>query len=201
MRIVFLLVLLAGIALGVVYPWAVSNFSGTEIGRFEVYDRAGGFRPAEATLSSSHAPVRVFVDMVSVGAVTLSGERTALTLTASREGRTVLASELTFAHQEPRPDSPQAAGIIYRDIAGEITPVQDGRYTFVVGPGDAEGIEIRSVAVVLRARALAMDERAPPIGYVLIAIGFVGFALTFGRKRPGNPNSQPPPPRWGRGPR
>jgi hypothetical protein len=153
----------------------------------------------EENLSPADAPVRVLVDMTSIGSVTLSGAQTALTLTASLDGRTVLASTLTFAHQEPRPDSPQASGTIYRDEAGMIDPVEGGRYRFVIGPGDAEGIDMRSVELVLRAGAFDLDPRAVPVGYMLMAIGFIGFVLALRRGRKPKTPPAPPPPKWGRG--
>ncbi|MGB3502148.1 MAG: hypothetical protein WBA44_11015 [Mesorhizobium sp.] len=199
MRFFFLLVLLAGLALGVGYPWAISNFSGEEIGRLPVYSRAGGFQPVTVRLSPDQAPLRVFVDMNSMGSRTLSGQRTVLTLTATANGRTVLSSSLTFAHQEPRSDNPQTGGMIYRDEAGIIDPVENADYVFVVGPGDADGIEMRSAELILREGAGFTDARIMPIGYVLIAIGFIGFVLSFaGRRRNERTPSGPPPPKWGR---
>ena len=118
MRFIFLIVLLAGLALGIFYPWATANFSGSELERRTIYTRSGGFIPTTVGMSAEDAPVRVMVDMTSIGAMTLSGEQTVLTLTATVKNHTVLASTLTFAHHEPRPDNPQAGGMIYRDEAG-----------------------------------------------------------------------------------
>ena len=196
-RIVFLLVLIAGIGLGIAYPWAVQNVSGDEIGRFQVYDRDGGFRPVDVPLSVDDAPVRVLVDMTSIGSLTLTGSQTALTLTAATGGRAVLAETLTFAHQEPRNDSPQSGGMVYRDEAGIIDPVENATYTFVVGPGDAEGIEMRSAELVLRGGAVGIDPRLAPIGYALMAVGFIGFVLALRGRRRGS--GEPSKPRWGRG--
>ncbi len=39
MRFLFLLILLAGVGLGVGYPWYVNNFSGQELGTYRVYER------------------------------------------------------------------------------------------------------------------------------------------------------------------
>ena len=199
MRFFFLIILLAGLALGIGYPWTVANFSGTELERRTVYTRGEGFIPTTVGMSADDAPVRVMVDMTSIGAMTLSGERTVLTLTATVKNHTVLANTLTFAHQEPRPDNPQAGGMIYRDEAGVIDPVEDGDYVFVVGPGDADGIEMRSAELVLRRDAGSIDERYIPVGYVLMAVGFIGLvlSLTRGRRRD-EPPAGPPPPKWGR---
>lgn len=199
MRFFFFIVLIAGLALGIVYPWAINNFSGEEIGRLPVYSRAGGFQPVTVRLSPDQAPLRVFVEMTSMGARELSGERTVLTLTATVGGRTALSSTLTFAHQQPRPDNPQAGGMIYGDDAGVIDPVENADYVFVVGPGDADNIEMRSADLILRKGVSFFDERAIPVGYVLMAIGFIGLVLAFARRGGRNsPPTAPQPPKWGR---
>ncbi|MGO4839035.1 hypothetical protein AB4144_42995, partial [Rhizobiaceae sp. 2RAB30] len=193
-----LLMLLVGAALGIGYPFVIQNFSGKEIGSWRVYDRGSGFHPIETKLSAADAPIRVLVDMTSIGAPRLSNERTVLTITAATVGRTVLAETMNFVDSAPRPDSPQSGERVYRDDGGVLSDVDDGSYVFTVGPGDAEGIEMKSVDLILRAGAASYDERAQPIGFTLMGLGFVGFVLTLRRSgHPPNPNSQPP--RWGRG--
>lgn len=201
MRFLFLLMLLIGAAVGIGYPFVIQNFSGHEIGSWRVYDRGSGFHPVQTTLGEADAPVRVLVDMTSVGTPTLSGERTVLTITAATAGRTVLARTLSFAGATPRADSPQSGEQVYRDDAGVISELDGGAYTFTVGPGDAEGIEMKAVDLILRVGAGSYDERAQPIGFTLMAIGFIGFVMALrrgGGGRPQNPNSQPPARRWGR---
>ncbi|RVD71163.1 MAG: hypothetical protein E5V62_08625 [Mesorhizobium sp.] len=203
MRFLFVLVLLAGVAIGVLYPWAMSNFSGHEIGTWRVYEQ-GRFRPVTVPLAARDAPLRVLVDLTARAERIVSQQRTVLTLTAATGGRTALASTLQFSHSDnPRQASPQLPDKIFRDEAGVIQAVSPGPYLFTVGPGDAEGIPIRAVDLVLRAEAGAIDERARPVGYAVMGVGLIGLVLSFafgGRGgRPQNPNSQPPPPRWGRG--
>ena len=57
----------------------------------------------------------------------------------------MLAETLNFAEAKPQEKSPQLREKIYRDEAGVITGIEDGDYTFIVGQGDAEGIQMRSV--------------------------------------------------------
>ncbi|ESX25215.1 MULTISPECIES: hypothetical protein [unclassified Mesorhizobium] len=201
MRFLFVLILLAGAASGFVYPWAMSNFSGHEIGTWRVYDQ-GRFRPVTVTLKAGDAPVRVLVDLTAKAERIVSQQRTVLTLTAATAGRTVLASTLQFNHADnPRQVSPQLPDKIFRDEAGVIETVSPGAYLFTAGPGDADDIPIRAVDLILRSGAGEIDQRARPVGYGLMAVGLIGFLLTlaFGGRRPENPNSKPPPPRWGRG--
>ncbi|MGB3391076.1 MAG: hypothetical protein WBA88_24200 [Pseudaminobacter sp.] len=201
MRFLFLLVLLAGAALGVFYPWFVNNFSGHEVGTWRAYERASGFKPVVAQLSASDMPVRVLVDLTAVGAPALVGTRTVVTLTAATNGRTVLADTLSFQGSRVRDESPQTNEKIFRAEAGVITAGEGGSYTFTLGPGDAEGIDMHAVDLILRGGAAPLDERAQPVGFSLMAIGVVGFVIAMRRRRGAgrqNPNSQPPPPRWGR---
>ncbi|MGX7872210.1 hypothetical protein ACVDG5_004500 [Mesorhizobium sp. ORM6] len=200
MRFLFVLILLAGTGIGLIYPWATTNFSGREIGTWRVYGQ-GRFRPLTVSLSGSDAPVRVLVDLTARVERIVSQQRTVLTLTAATNGRTVLASTLQFNHVDnPRQASPQLPDKIFRDEAGLISTVSPGSYVFTVGPGDAEDIPMRAVDLVLRSGAGEADSRARPVGFSLMAVGLIGFMLSLrSGSRPDNPNSQPPPPRWGRG--
>ena len=83
MRFLFLLILLAGTGLGIIYPWATSNFTGHEIGTYRAYDRASGFRPVEVALATADAPVRVLVDLTTLAPPVVTPARAVLTITAS----------------------------------------------------------------------------------------------------------------------
>ncbi|AZO55469.1 MULTISPECIES: hypothetical protein [unclassified Mesorhizobium] len=201
MRFLFVLILLAGTGIGLIYPWTMTNFSGREIGTWRVYEQ-GRFRPLTVSLKGRDAPVRVLVDLTARAERIVSQQRTVLTLTAATNGRTVLASTLQFNHVDnPRQASPQLPDKIFRDEAGLIATVSPGAYVFTVGLGDADDIPMRAVDLVLRSGVGEIDGRARPIGFSLMAVGLIGFLLSLrsGGGRPENPNSQPPP-RWGRGP-
>jgi hypothetical protein len=202
MRFLSILVLIAGAAISIFYPWTMSNFSCHAIGTYRVYE-SGRFRSVTVQLTANDAPVRVLVDLTARAERIAGQQRTLLTLTAAGGGRTVLASTLSFNHTDnPRQVSPQLPDKIFRDEAGVIGTVTPGPYLFTVGPGDADGIDMRAVDLILRAGAGSIDEKVRLAGYALMGIGLVGFVLSlvFGRgaSRPQNPNSQPPPPRWGR---
>lgn len=201
MRVLFLLIFLAGLALGAAYPFVVENAPRREMGSWPIYDRASGFQKAEATLAERDAPVRVLVDLVATGAPRFSSDRIALTITADHGSRTVLAKALSFAEAPAHSESPQSTQRIFRDEAGVIPEVEDGSYLFTAGPGDADDLGLISARLVLQSGGLTYDQRVQPICFMLMAAGFVGFVIALrrgGGGRPQNPNSQPPPPRWGR---
>lgn len=202
MRFIFLLLLVAGIGLGIAYPWYMQNFTGSEIGSWSVYERGSDFRPVTVNLSAADAPVRVLVDMTArVKVQALVPGETDLTITAATDGRTVLAETMTFAGTPPVQDSPQSGDLIYRATAGMIDPVESGGYRFVLGRGDSESVRIERVELILKANAVSYDERAQPVGYALMAIGFVGFVLAVARRgrRSQTDQSGKPVRRWGRG--
>ena len=198
MRFISLILLIAGVALAGAYPWYMNNFSGRELGSMTVFQQPDGFQPVTVRLSSADDPVRVLVDLTSRGPANFSGGIAVLTLTASSGGKTVLADTLSFSKSVQREQSPQSTQSVFRGDAGLITSVQNADYSFKIGPGDAEGVNYSKVELVLRANAGSVDSRAQPAGFVLVGLGVVGLILGSRRKRE-NPNSQPPPPRWGRG--
>ena len=203
MRFIFLLILLAGLALGVGTQFYANNFSGRELGTWRVYNQGQQFQPFEAELSEGDAPLNVIVDLTTIGTPTFVQDRTVLTLTVAHNGATVLADTLSYVNTKPREGSPQIPDRIFRAFAGPLSSLNPGKYLFTVGLGDVDRIDIRQVDVTLRAGTEVFDPRLQPIGYAMIAIGVIGFVLA-GRRRSGgggnggNPNSQPPPPRWGR---
>lgn len=201
MRIIFLLILLGGLAAGVGYPWLTRNFSGDEIGRYLVYERGGSFRPVSVELQPSDAPVQVLVDMTSLDEATLQADRTALTMTVSSGGRTVLAETLSFVSMAPREVNPQLSERIHRDAAGVLEPVAAGAYQFTIGMGDIEEITVKSVQLILKRNAAAVDPRIQPIGFALTAIGFIGLVLAMRRRKARAKavrTAEPPSPKWGR---
>lgn len=200
MRIVFLVIFVGGAAIGFAYPWAARNLAGHEIGTWRVKEAATGFRPVDAQLGSADAPVEAYVDMSAMVAGPLEGQ-SVLTITAATRGRTVLARSLDLSQGEKLQELPQDLNQLWRLPAGTISEVEDGVYTFTVGTGDAEGVALRSVDLRLRGGGATYDERAQPIGFSLMAVGFIGFMMSFRRGGRGNGGGgqQPPIPRWGRG--
>jgi hypothetical protein len=197
MRFFFLLMILAGLALGAGYPWYQYNMAGSEIGTYRVHVRGGGFKPVAVTLAQTDAPVRVFVDMAPLQGYYPTQSRTALTLTASTEGRTVLASSLSYISSTEESKNLQTTRKVFRDRAGDINVLTPGEYTFVVGEGDMEGLSIDTVDLVLRRNAAETDPRAMPAGAALAVFGFIGLIRAAKRRR-AEAAVEAAKPKWGR---
>lgn len=183
MRGLFLLLLLAGAALGFGYPWTMRHLTGHDLGILQLYDRASGYHAIDKQLSPDDAPVRVLVDMRVVGGTKQANGQSILTITAISDGRTVLAVPLSFLNASLVDKSPQTNERIYREDAGLISDIKAGTYSFAVQPGDEKGIYIQSVKVLLRARALGVNEMVPMLGFLLMTAGLIGLIFAVRRRR------------------
>lgn len=195
MRILFFLIALAGLLLGIAYPAAVDYFSGELVASLPVYDRARGFSPVTVPLVVNDAPVRVMLTATTTDRFSPPNASAHLTITATLAARTVLAAPVLFVTQQPRENASNTQQMTA--TAGLIDPVDTGDYRFDVNFGDAGTLPLQSVDLVLRRRAMIADERAQPIGYVLIAIGVIGFVLSLTRGNGGG-DRRPRGPQWGR---
>lgn len=191
--------ILAGGALGIGYPWAAANLGAPEIGIWRVYEREAGFSPAEVDLAGSGAAFAAVVELTTRGPLARGDYEPVLTVAADASGRTVLAQALDFETVEPRTINPQSGELLYRMELPRIDAAENGRFVFTFGPGTVAEDQLVAVDLTLSTASVGIDPRAIPAGYVLLAVGLVGFIASFGRRRPQNPNSSPPPPRWGRG--
>ncbi|MBX3568183.1 MAG: hypothetical protein KF914_09000 [Rhizobiaceae bacterium] len=201
MRLLFLLMLLIGAGIAFVYPVSTAQFSGHDIGTFRAYDVADGFQQVPVDLDSKDTPVLVSADVIAaIPREGVPAGQSVLTVTAAVDGRTVLAETLDLSRAEPREDSPQTAQRIYRLSVGSIAVESPASYTFVVGPGDAEGVHLNQVDLILRGSSVPYRDSAVPIGLSVLAIGFIGFVNSLRRRRTAPAGkAEPPKPRWGRG--
>src|SRR5262245_44323509 len=90
------IVFLFGLALAVGYPLLSGGLPPLPIGTRPVYEPAHGFMPVAASLRPQDIPVEVYLDLVSAGSPKFDKDSAVLTLTASADGKTVLAVPLSF---------------------------------------------------------------------------------------------------------
>lgn len=195
LRLLMLAVLGFGLLLAVVYPWAARTQTGYEIGRVPVFDPLSGYETVEIALDPSEEQVRVIVEITTTAPAGDLDGADVLEVTVSREGRTELARVLTLSDVEARLVSPQSQERLYSLEAGTLYSIRAEPYIFTFTPREPAP-PLRTVHLVLLGGFFDFDHSVPPIGYGLIAIGFVGLVLSFRRRR-ANPNAQPPS-QWGR---
>lgn len=192
--IVFFVIAAFGVLIGVVYPWAAANEQGYELGRWQAVSASGeGFASFETILPSNEERVVVRVEIETPLDLGQFDRDVILTLTASRAGRTEIAEAFIPAGISPKETREPSAGRRYVLEAGTLYPVDDEPFSFVFTEGEV-AIPLTSVELVLVGGTFDYDEGVPPIGYGLMGIGLVGFALSIRKRR-----EKPSPPRWGRG--
>jgi len=196
--VIFAVILLAaGALLGLVYPKAMENAAGREIGRWTVYDGGGDFVARDATLWQSDGPTLVTVRLSISGPLQGGAEREVLTLAAldgggSEVARAVLAFPATGTLESPQ------TGIVRYDQTVRLLEPATGPHSFIVSAGRDFPASAASVELVLNAGTYHVQPNARPVGIGLMAFGALGLWLGL-RSRRENPNSQPPSTRWGRG--
>ncbi len=145
MRPVLFLMIAAGIALGIGYPWYMRHFTGSEIGRWTMLEnRQSGFKVQEVRLAASDAPVRVFIDATPLPGYVPAERRSAVTLAVSRDGQPVLSQGLDFVSTSGsiNTDRPRMDGHVLRQSAGDIDPVIPGLYAFRLVQGNTDGLQL-----------------------------------------------------------
>lgn len=185
MRPVFVAMIVAGLALGLGYPWYMRHFTGSEIGRWTMLEnRQSGFTTQEVRLSPQDAPVRVFIDATPLPGYVPAQRRSVMTLAVSRDGQPVLSQGLDFATQNESAnrDRPQD-GSRLRQSAGDIDPVIAGLYAFRLVQGNTDGLQISKAELVLRRGAETADETYTTIGLVLGVLGVYGLMRTRLRRQ------------------
>ncbi|HHZ08927.1 MAG TPA: hypothetical protein GX405_09145 [Rhizobiales bacterium] len=190
-RIVFLLMLAAGVLLGIGLPKAVERLPGYEIARPTLYSADRGFSPAEVMLAPGEAPLFLTL-AVFVGAPLRAGEERstfALTLRDER-GATVLDEVFALPNDPVRDES--GRGYVYREML-VVDRHLDGRHAVELTIAPRPDPSIAAVELTVSASAIDLDPRLQPAGFILLVVGGIGLMLGFRGRR------EPPAPRWGRG--
>ena len=197
MRFLSVAAIVAGVAALSVYPWAVKNFSGREIGTYRVYD-GGRFPVAVAILGESDAPVRVMVDVVAVAPLPEMSAPLMVPVEASTRGRVVFSKALRPREVATSERNLEVPDPLARHIAGLIPKVEPGIYSFAIGSQGISGTGVRSVDIVLRGGVMEISQRVRPLGFFLAAAGLAGIAIALARGHRRTTKAKPPAPRWGR---
>jgi hypothetical protein len=197
-RILGLLLFIAGLALSFGSKAIFDAATSREIARFNVYEN-GTFKPAEFDLGPSQAPLGLKVEMSETGqGQYIPDAGAALTVIATHEGRSTFTSAVTFS-EEDRTSTPGTGPAIYAKKIGRIAELSDGTYKFVVSEGDADAIALESVELVLMANAFTEMPDFSTFGTVLIWLGAALFVLGLRRRNRVDPGAPAAPSKWGRG--
>jgi hypothetical protein len=203
MRLIALLIAIAGALMAFGYPAWIDLGSGAEIGRYSVSVRPGA-TPSGPTLalSPADAPVGIFltVSAPDVSPKPAEGGATAtFELVLSRGEAEIERAEAGFRFTYPandqalRPAQPRQKQLVLL-----VDPPEPGTYRISVARSDDDAFTLESAVLSVNRKAIVPDERIAPAGFLLLVLGGVGFVvLRRGRRQ----KTEPRPPRshkWGR---
>lgn len=177
MRAIFVALIIGGLGVGIIYPWYLNHFSGSEIGRWVMQESRGAALKAPIVqLQEDDAPVRIFVDMTPLKDYTSSVHRSSLRLAVSRDGHPLLSEVLSY--QKIASDKLQSRSqdeTIMRATAGDLNPVITGNYIFSVAPADVDGLQVGKIELVLRRAAKPVNENLISAGLIAVVLGIYGL--------------------------
>ena len=192
LRGVFLLMVAAGVLLGIGLPKAVERLPGYEIGRFQLFAADKGFLPAEIVLAPPEAPFFFTLSVHMSAPLRAGDDRAAFRLTARDENGARVLDQIFGFPNDPVRESPES-GYVYREMAVVDRPL-DGRHAIELEVTPRLDPAVADIELSVNAGALDLDPRLQPAGFILLVVGGIGLMLSFRR-----PADSPPPTRkWGR---
>jgi len=191
LRVVFMLMLAAGVLFGIGLPKAVERLPGYEIGRLALYSADTGFTPAQVMLAPPEAPF--FLTLAARANAPLragdGGDQ-------FREAMDTAILQTAFEHAFAYPHDPVLeadGGVVYREMIVVDRPL-DGRHTVEVDVTPRLDPAVTAIELTVNAGAFDIDPRLQPAGFILLVVGGIGLILSFRRRA----ETPPPQPRWGR---
>ena len=202
MRLIALLIAIAGALMAFGYPVWIDIGAGAEIGRYSVAVRSAEPAGPTLTLSPADAPVGFFLtaSVPDISAIPVEGPATAaFDLRIDHGGSEIVRDEARFRFTYPandkalRPSQPRQKQLVLL-----LDPPEAGVYRVTVARSDDNKLELRSAVLSVNRKAIVPDERIAPAGFLLLVLGGVAFVV-LGRRNPRK--TEPRPPRshkWGR---
>lgn len=180
MRILGLLLILAGLAAAFGQYVLGTPLGEFQIGRYEAVSPARNFNPILVTMREDYAPLRVSLEMTIRDGAYDTGVESVLTLhVTDPDGQTtdqvLTVSPTTAYHRDD--------GTMFMENVLTVDPVKSGTYTFQLGDGDRDELGISGIVLNLRGNAGATSFDLQPIGFTLIAVGGILLALGGRRRR------------------
>ena len=201
MRLIALLVAIAGALMAFGYTAWVDLGSGAEIGRYSVATVPAAPSGPTLTLSGADAPVGIYLtaSVPDIAEKPAEGPATAMYEFVVRRGGEVLEQkDVSFRFTYPandkalKPSQPRQKQLVLL-----IDPVDSGPYGITVAR-KGEGVRLESAVLSVRRKAVVPDERIAPAGFLLLVIGGVAFIVMRRRKKPGTDPRPPRSHKWGR---
>jgi len=201
MRIVGVLFLLAGLGIGVLWPWAQIQFGGNELVKLEFAQVRDGGEVLNFRATKADNPLRIrFQAKYLVGAKLPPVKIPVKVLITDREG-TLLTGVISFPTQgiDTGPEQEQVRG----SQSLNFDVLNDGEHQLALAlasnPNDGGIVrpDIDGVSATVVANAPEINDDYKALSAVLALVGFYLFMRS--RRRKGDKGQIDPPTKWGRG--
>lgn len=202
MRLTAFVAMLLGVLLAFAYPAWVDLRPSGEISRYSLSPTPGIVAGPTLDLASGDAPLAILLEAEVIGATDMP---------------TTLVPNADFSLnllRDGRPQQTETLRIEFADLSGTkpisqararqnkpflvLDPVPAGRFAFEVRRIDEGALPLGRVTLTIHRNYAAPDDRVAPAGFLLLAIGGIGFVLAR-RRKPQKIDPRPPREnKWGR---
>lgn len=200
-RFLLLMMLIAGLLLGIGYPWYVTNFTGVSLGKLEFYHRGGSWKPVEVQFDKKLSPVGLKV-LLQVDAPSEKLSETGRFSLKVRGPEGLSYREILEFSLKPVGDG--NVGGTVQDLwqfADALIFLGDEPYVIELETIGKNPLSIKLAELHLTANIGSYDKNALPVGAGLMGVGGLGLLLSFlagGGKNRKAPKSQTGKSQWGR---
>ncbi len=191
-----LILLFGGVTLAAIYPRFAEEAVGREIARLPLLAAGAGFEEHTVTLPLDDGQVELRAVIRLSRAVPTGARQAVVQLVARDADGTILLTRPLEVTGPGRLESPQTGVMVDSIPVGVLEPRQgDIRITGAPGPDFSD--DVLGVELVLEAARSGAWPHARPVGIGMIVAGTLFLFGSLHRRRE-NPNSSPPPHKWGR---
>ena len=201
MRAIGIIMFLAGLVLGFLWPWVQLNFGGEELEKLQFTQLRSGGEVISFHATKADNPLRIRFQIKYLIGATLPPQKIPMkVLITDREGA-LLTGVISFNTQgiEAGPEQGKIRGS--KSLNFEVLNEGEHQLALSLAPNPNDGgiarpdIDTVTATVVAKAPALSDDYKA--LAAVLALLGFYLFMRSKRRRKDDSKNA--PPPQWGRG--
>lgn len=197
MKIVALLLILAGALAAIAAPLYSQSFSGEEIGTFPMFRRGETLSSPTIYLGKEEQPAIALLHMSPLVAPVAPLASATVQFEVVREETGFFDKQIIFNPQPTDENVSAPDPTVVQKLALQLFTIEPGDYTFRVRLMDEDGIDVEKIDMELRRNVVLADDRLQPLGFITIALGFLILIITV-RRRPAKDVGRPQQ-NWGRG--
>ena len=201
MRAIGVVLFLAGLGLGFLWPWAQLNFGGSKFDELKFTQLRNGGEVLGFNVTKADNPLRIRFQIKYLVGATLPPQKIPMkVLITDREGA-LLTGVISFSTHgiDAGPEQGTIRGS--KSLNFEVLNAGEHQLALSLAPNPNDGgiarPDIDTVTATVVANAPALNDDYKALAAVLSLLGFYLFMRS--RRRRNNDGEKAPPPKWGRG--